>query len=278
MKRWFIGLSLSFWLVGLLGATGLTYQMTPDEVRAAAGPPTSLLERGDRAIWMYPDGGRVEFENGLAAEIVNMLMATEAEIIEAEAAVAEAEQLAAEEVAQLEDEETELEQAAMAKLEAEMAAAYAESLELTSQSIEEMTAHHEGGGIPDLDLAPPPPSQYWLGLAVQSVLGLLVTMVVLKLAFRWADVHADWGQMFLPALVNMLVGTLVRGIGYALLKTDHFYHIDDGLSFFALLITLKLTTHASTMQRAMSVAVAAKVASIIVWTLLSVVILQSLFG
>ena len=44
----------------------------------------------------------------------------------------------------------------MAKLEAEMAAAYAESLELTSQSIEEMTAHHEGVGIPDLDLGPPP--------------------------------------------------------------------------------------------------------------------------
>ncbi len=125
MKRWFIGLSLSLWLVGLLGAAGLRYQMTPDEVRAAAGPPTSLLERGDRAIWMYPDGGRVKFENGVAAAIVNMLMATEAEISEAEAAVADAEGLAAEEVVQLEPEATELQQAEMAKLEAEMAAAHA---------------------------------------------------------------------------------------------------------------------------------------------------------
>lgn len=103
-------------------------------------------------------------------------------------------------------------------------------------------------------------------------------MVVLKIAFKWADVHADWGQMFLPALVDMLVGTLVRGIGYALLKTDHFCHIDDGLSFFALLITLKFTTHASTIQRAMIVAVAAKLVNIVMWTLLSVVILQALFG
>lgn len=141
-----------------------------------------------------------------------------------------------------------------------------------------MTAHHEGGGIPDLDLGPPPPSQYWLALAVRSVLGPLVTMVVLKIAFKWADVHADWGQIFLPALVDMLVGTLVRGIGYALLKTDHFYHIDDGLSVFALLITLKFTTHASTIRRAMTVAVAAKLVNIVMWTLLSVVILQALFG
>lgn len=277
MKRWFIGLILSCWWVGLLGAAGLSYQMTPEEVRGAAGPPTSLLERGDRAIWMYPDGGRVEFENGRAVTIINMLLATEAEIMEAEAAAKEAERLATEEAARIEEEEMKLEQEEMAKLDAEMAAAHAESLEMISKSIEDLEAQHEGG-IPDLGLGPPPPSEFWIALAVKSILGVFITMLVLKMAFKWSDIHADWGQMFLPAMVDMFAGTLIRGAGYALLKTDQFYHIDDGVSFFALLITLKLATHASTLQRAVAVAVAAKLASIVVWTVLSVVILQALFG
>jgi hypothetical protein len=55
-----------------------------------------------------------------------------------------------------------------------------------------------------------------------------------------------------------------------LLKTDQFFHIDDGILFFALLVTLKFATHANTLQRAVGVAVAAKLANF--------VILQTLFG
>ena len=61
-----------------------------------------------------------------------------------------------------------------------------------------------------------------------------------------------------------------------MLKTDQFFHIDDGILFFALLVTLKFATHANTLQRA--VAVAAKLANFVIWMMLSVVILQTLFG
>lgn len=272
MKRWLVGWLLGLCVVGFVMAAGLRYDMTEAEVRAAAGPPTSLLDRGDRAIWMYPDGGRVEFEQGRAISIQNMLMATEAELIEAQAAAAEAEHLAVEEAELLAAEE-------VTAMEAEMAVADAAVMQAMSDSVEQLEAQYEGGGMPvDLGLGPPEPKEYWLTLAVQAVLGVLITMVVLKMAFKWADIHADWSQMFLPALVDMFAVVVIRAGGYVLLKTDQFFHIDDGVSFFALLITLKLTTHASSLQRAVTVAVAAKLASIVVWSLLSVVILQAMFG
>lgn len=277
MKRWIIGLLTVCWWSGMLVAAGLSYQMTPEEVKAAAGPPTSLLERGGRAIWMYPDGGRVEFENGRVVTIQNMLMATEAEVLAAEEEAAEAERLAVEETERVAAEAEAARAAESAKLEAEMAEAHAETMEMISDSIEQLEAQHDGG-MPDLGLGPPPASEFWIALAVQSMLGVVIMMLVLKMAFKWSDIHADWAQLFLPAIVDMFAGTVIRGGGYALLKTDQFYHIDDGVSFFALLITLKLATHASTLQRAVAVAVAAKLASIVVWTVLSVVILQSLFG
>ncbi|MBT5900856.1 MAG: hypothetical protein HOH58_01965 [Opitutaceae bacterium] len=277
MKRCIVGLLILCVGVGLLGGAGLSYQMTPEEVKAAAGTPVSLLEREDRAIWMYPDGGRVEFAEGRAVIITNMLMATEAEIIAAEESAAEAEKLAAAEAERVAAATDAAQQAEAAKREAEMAEAHAEAMAAISNSIEELEAQYDGG-MPDLGLGPPPASQFWIALLVQSFIGVFITMLALKLAFKWSDVHADWGQMFLPAMVDMFAGTIIRGGGYALLKTDQFYHIDDGVSFFALLITLKLATHASTLQRAVAVAVAAKLASIVVWTVLSVFLLQALFG
>ena len=196
--------------VGLLGAAGLSYQMTPEKVKAAAGPPTSSLDRGDRGIWMYPDGGKMEFENGRAVTIRNMLMATEAEVLAAEEEAAEAERLAAEEIARVAAEDVVTRAAESAQLEAEMAEAYAETMEMISNSIEKLEAQHEGG-MTDLGLGPPPASQYWIALAVQSFLGVFVTMLVQKMAFKWSNIHADWGQLFLSAMVDMFAGTVIRG-------------------------------------------------------------------
>ncbi|GAB5562483.1 MAG: hypothetical protein SynsKO_41300 [Synoicihabitans sp.] len=265
-------------LATLCHADGLRYGMTVDEVRTAAGAPTSSLDRGDRAIWIYPDGGRVDFQDGRVVEIKNMLMASEAEVLAAEAAAEEAARLAAEAEQREADAAAAKLQEEQAALEAEWAAEQAEALEAMSDSIEQFEAQYGEGGVPDMGLGPPPASEFWIILGVQSLLGVLITMIVLKLAFKWADLHADWGQMFLPALVDMFAGTLIRAGAYAVWKTDQLFRIDDGVSFFALLVVLKFATHASSWQRAVTVAVAAKLANLVVWTLLSVVILQALFG
>jgi len=266
-------------VIGCGAAEGLHYDMTKEEVKAAAGSPLSSLERSGRAIWMYPDGGRVEFEMGKIVSIQNMLMADETEVVAAAEAAAEQQRMKAAAALAAEVEAQQQREAETAAAEAEVAAANAAMMEEFSQSIEEFEARVESGQMPvDLGLGPPSPGEYWVGLGVKAVVGVIITIVVLKLAFKWCDLHADWGQMVMPAMVDMFAASLVRGGAYLLLQTDQLYHIDDGVSFFALIAALKLGTHASSLPRAVSVAVVVKLANLVVWSLLSVVILQALFG
>lgn len=279
MKRWLMLAAFVALTLGLAGAEGLHYQMSKAEVKAAAGEPLSSLERSGRAIWMYPDGGRVEFEDGRIVSIQNMLMADEAERLAAAKAAAQQAQAELEaEQAAAEEERLKFE-AELAEAEAEFAAANAEMMEQFSESIENYEAMLESGQMPiDLGLGPPDPLQYWLSLGVEAIVGVILTLVILKAAFKWCDLHADWGQLVMPAMVDMFAGVLVRGGAYLLLQTDQLYRIDDGVSFFALIAALRWGTHAGTLQRAVSVAVVCKLANIVVWSLLSVVVLQVLFG
>jgi hypothetical protein len=75
-----------FYLLSLANAVGLRYEMTPGEVAAAMGAPSSKLKRGDRSIWNYPEGGQVVFELGWVVRLVKMRLASEAEVLAAQAA------------------------------------------------------------------------------------------------------------------------------------------------------------------------------------------------
>jgi hypothetical protein len=270
MKSWLALLLVGWISVHVLAAQGLHYDMSKSEVEAAAGAPTSSLERSGRAIWIYPDGGRVEFEAGKIVSIQNMLMASEvaAEVVEAPQ-VPEASQVEAEREPV----------AAEAVIEPQPAAIDSDGVEPFAASLEAHEAMQESGQLmPNLGLGPPAPTEYWIGLAVRALLSVGVTMLVLKMAFKWSDLHADWGQMFIPALVDTFTGAVIRVGAYVFLQTDQLYRIDDGVSFFALIAALRFCTHAGTLARAVGVALIAKLASIVVWSVLSVVVLNALFG
>ncbi len=113
---------------------------------------------------------------------------------------------------------------------------------------------------------------------VEALFSLLLTVVVLKMAFKWSDIHADWGQMFTPAAADVLTGFSIVALAQVFLGTDHLFHLDHALSYLVLVVVLRKTTHASSLARAVSVAGVAKVASIVLWSILSVLILQGLFG
>jgi hypothetical protein len=102
----------------------------------------------------------------------------------------------------------------------------------------------------------------------------LVTAVILKFAFKWSDVHADWSQMFIPALADSITQSVIAAAVYALWKTNHLFFLDTAASYFVLLGVLMKTTHACTLQRAVAVAGAAKLGSIIIWTFISVALLH----
>ena len=62
------------------------------------------------------------------------------------------------------------------------------------------------------------------------------------------------------------------------LYVPELFRVDDAISYLVLLVALMKFTHASSLKRAVAVAGAAKLASIVVWALLSVVLLNMLFG
>lgn len=266
-------------LLSVLMAEGLRSDMTTVEVEMAVGLPTSKLARGDRAIWNYPDGGQVVFEAGRVVSLKNMPLASEAELLAEEAAseakrVEESARLAAEAEAKEKEVAAELAEASET-----WAAENSEMLEGFSDSIEQLEAmHDQGPQAMQAAMLPPPPVFSWSALLIEAVFSLLLTVVVLKMAFKWSDIHADWGQMFIPAAADVVTSLMIVALAEVFLGTDHLFHLDHALSYLVLVIVLRKTTHASSLARAVSVAGVAKVASIVLWSILSVLILQSLFG
>jgi hypothetical protein len=264
---------LSATLLSGLDAEGLYIDMTTREVEAAVGAPASKLARGDRAIWNYPEGGRVEFALDRVVGFSNMPMATDAEIQVTEPTVAEAP------TATLPAEVADASAAAAPADEAVWSVERAADSVTVADAVAQLEAmHDQGPRARQQAMLPPPKAFSWAAAMVEALFSLLLTVVVLKMAFKWSDIHADWGQMFTPAAADVLTGFSIVALAQVFLGTDHLFHLDHALSYLVLVVVLRKTTHASSLARAVSVAGVAKVASIVLWSILSVLILQGLFG
>lgn len=275
----FVGL----WL-GLLGsalAAGVGEGMTRAEVEAAVGKPLSVLERNGVTVLRYPNDGRVELTGGRVTRVVRVRHVSDP---------ATAEELAAEEAAKLAKEEAEAEKAekaaeaetakAEAAAEAEWAKAQADARKAMEADVERLAAEHEGGAASTMGamMGGRSSNEFWTMLGIGALVQVGVGMVVLKLAFRWADVHADWDQMLWPALAAVAGGAVVQVVGFLAWNVTELFRVDDAVSYVVLLIALLKTTHACTWQRAFAVAAAAKLMTIVVWTFLSVALTQTLFA
>ena len=263
-------------------AAGVREGMSRAEVEAELGKPLSVMSQGDTTILSYPNRGRVELVKDRVTETVRVRRQDDPptpEEVAAAAAAKEGEEsraaLAAEAAAEAKAAKEE------AAAEAAWAKQNAEAQRKMEAAVESLSAEHgnasagtmAGGMLPQAS-----PAHFWLGLAVGLLVQAGVGMVILKLAFRWADVHADWDQMLWPALAAAGAGAAVRAIVYVSWNTTECFHVDDAISYFALLMTLLKTTHACTWQRAVGVAAAAKLMSIVVWVFLSVAISRVLFA
>lgn len=253
-----------------LSARGVGEGMTREQVEAEVGKPLSVLERGDTQVLRYPNDGRVELRNGLVTRVVRVRHVSDP---------ATPEEVAAEEAAKLAKAEAE-EAKAAAAAEAEWAKANAEARKAVEADVDRLSAEHDGGAGAVIGgmMGAEDPTQFWTMLGIGALVQVGVGMIILKLAFRWADVHADWGQMFWPALAATAGGAGVRAVGFVAWNVTEFFRVDDAVSYLALLLTLLKTTHACTWQRAFSVSAAAKLMTIVVWTFLGVALTQVLFA
>jgi hypothetical protein len=250
-------------------AGGVHPGMTRSQAEAALGKPVSVLKKGDRTVLLYPSGGYLEFADG-RLDVFRGVPVETAEEAAAATAAREAEARAREEAVQQERREGEL--AAQADA-AAMAADQAARAQIEA-AVERLSENPQATVSPFVES----PSHFWMSLGIGAVFRLLISVVVLKLAFNWADVHADWSQMFLPAFADMASKAGIEGGVYALWGATELFHLDYAASYFVLLGTLMKTTHACTLARAVSVAVAAKVFSAVAWSFASVALLQLTMG
>lgn len=269
------------WLVGsilcgsLVAAAGLRFEMTPAEVEAAMGRPSSKLSRGDVQVWLYPGGGKVEFHQGHATSISNLPMddgstpAGEPPVEPAAAASAPVPAAAAATGPTAAPPPDPAIPAALGNL-APVDPSIDEVVDQTATDI----AWMEHGP----ELHEPSWGERLVMLALEAAVGMVLTMVVLKLAFKWSDIHADWSQMVLPAFADMITRTSVTVVALLVWHTPEVFHLDHALSYLALLFTMMKTTHASSLKRAVAVAGAAKFATVVMWSMLSLVLLQLLYG
>ncbi len=281
MRKTLACLAFLLWTVAG-AAAGIREGMSRAEVEAELGKPLSVMTQGDTAVLSYPNRGRVELVKDRVTDIVRVRRQddppTPEEAAAAAAAKAEEEARAALAAEAAEAAKAEKEAAAA---EAAWAKQNADAQRKMEAAVESLSAEHgnPGAGIAAGDLMPQSsPAHFWLELAVSLAVQTGVGMVILKLAFKWADVHADWDQMLWPALAAACAGAAVRAAVYAAWNTTECFHVDDAISYFALLITLLKATHACTWQRAVGVAAAAKLMSIVVWVFLSVAISRMLFA
>lgn len=249
-------LAVSLW------GKGVRYGMSRAEVEATLGKPTVVLTHDARLVLLYPKNGRVEFEQGVAVRMVNVPIDTGPP---ATAATTPAPVPAIKESAPSKDDRAQTAEAEMEKQRQE----YQRRLEEATERLEEQHGRIE------ISVAPRP-AQFWTSFAIGLAFRMLITVVVLKLAFKWSDVHADWSQMLLPALADTLTQAGIGAGAFALWKSNQLFYLDAAVSYFVLVGVLMKTTHACTLQRAVAVAGAAKLAALVVWAGVSVMLLHLL--
>jgi len=248
------------------GAAGIRYGMTREEVEEALGEPQSVLKQGSRFVLLYPKAGRVEFEGGVVVNIKNVPLDIGTSAVAPSAAPTAA---AAPAPAPANSHRQPAAVPGQVK-----AAKPGVDAQRQLEALTEQLAHPP----PEQPLMiVPPAASVWGALGVGLLVRTLVTAVVLKLAFKWSDVHAEWSQMFIPALADSGAQTGIAAGVFVLWRTQRLFFLDTAASYLVLLVVLMKTTHACTLSRAVAVAGAAKIASLVVWTFLSVAIMRLLF-
>lgn len=289
MRRIFLLLIGMLWCLGTAwGQLELTEGMTRAEFEALAGKPTNVLSRGSKTILTYPNKGRVELVDGrvkyfegveakpeLLAELQAQALGAEAGQPPAGTDVA----APASQSSSAQGEATGSAGASEAPADAQSPGALVETLEKQADMASPAAvAQATFPGMAEEDEDSSPDHNPWWGLLIEALFKIPVTVCVLKFAFKWSDIDSDWGQMWLPAIVDTFVRSGLVGLGLVLWNVDHLFYGEEVGAFCALMFTLIKTTHASNFVRALSVAFAAKIASYIVWLLLGTIILNVLFG
>lgn len=255
---------LSVFVFALLAvqSQAVYYDEPRAEVLQELGKPSSVLRRGGREILIYPNGGRIELENGKVAVVqgIEVREGPVAPLPDAGAAVAadakaEAPGQKPDPAAQAEKEAA----AERAKMQAEM-----------EKAINDMESRKYG--------AEESPRSVWGVLLAKLLVKALMMLAALKLTTKYWDFNLEWSGLAIAAGADTGVRFLLSVIGEVVLKMPSLFYADEAIAAGVLVFVLRKVSHNKSLGRAVTITMTSKVFSIVVGSMVAVVVMNALFG
>ncbi len=257
----------------LLGGacSAVDYGMSKAALIQELGKPTSVLARpgSGREILNYPNGVRIELEQGKVVSVKGLDLAATANAAPA-AVPEEPAEPAAEAEPKLTPAEQKAQTEAEAKAEREMAAADAKARAEMEKAITQME------NIYDKDREPPPkPSFSFLDFGIGVGVNWLLMIAALKLTCKYWGVDVEWKGLMIAAAADTGVRMVVGIIG-GLMGMFSLFYADEALAAIVLVLVLRKVSTNQSLQQAVTITMTCKVFSIVVGSFLAVVIMHSL--
>ncbi|HYC71255.1 MAG TPA: hypothetical protein VEB66_08625 [Opitutaceae bacterium] len=286
------------WWVGLmLVCAGRTSAVHYEQSRAAVlqelGRPTSSIMRNNREVMLYPNGVRIELEQGKVV-LLQGIEPTEPAGAESPEDRPPAEEKAAppagpgEEPGQkaapeeeMEDEEGKLtpEQAkALEEAEKEFAAASAKAQAELEKATEDLTKLYEPPEEKEQLTGPQRTMAAIIGILVQAVMGWVLMVIAIKITTKYWAVDIEWPGILIAAAVDAGVKVVVRVVGFVFLDLDTFFYADEAIGAIALVFILRKVSTNQRLEQAVTVMFTSKIFAVVVGHFLGAMLLAAVFS
>ena len=264
--RSLLAVFMTFWLaLGAAAQTGIGIGDTRDDVLRRVGKPSSSARRGDREIYLFPGGARIEFADGKVVDVKGNvpLLATPAP----EAAPAEKSAPPPTPEAEPTPEPTAAE---TPPTEATPTLTPTEQLNRELQKSFDPEAEEEEKHLTGL--------HYWLALVMSVAMHFGITLFALKMAFKYWEMDALWTGTLAIAGIDAAVFAVCEMLGPVTSELSQMPAVQGGIGTLVMIPVIQKFCFSKSLQNAVLTAFAVKLIVQLCHMFLFVVVINSLFG
>jgi hypothetical protein len=244
-----------------------------DDVLKTLGKPTSIARRGDHEIFQYPKGGRIEFVDGKVADVKGPLPPPLEPVAPTAGAAAP--------VAKAEPEPTPVTPIAPAAIETKKSSAPPPPNDAFNPAAasNELAKHVEKMDTAWGEAPPPPPSstKSLLSFFTGLVLRFGITLLALKLAFKYWEMDAFWKGILIIAAIDLALHAGFELLGPATGGLTTMAAVENGVPGFVLIYTINRFCFNKRLQNAVATAAAVKVVVTLCYIFAGVALLNLLY-
>lgn len=275
-------LCISALFCGVSFLSALESGMTPKEVRKELGKPESKLSMGSQEVHIYPNGDKLVFiDGGLSTMNGNTFGGIESGDTQKPSLTFDTPR-----TVESPDSETLLGTAPKAQADKNLTITesaqehvrvldpnsedydYNDMMDNFEDSLDEYEAARHAAAYGD---APPSAAERTIELIVGFFLEMIITLIVLKIAFSVVGFPAIWRQLLLLSMAVSLSSVLVALV----LDAGIMNPVRNGLSFILLLILIPKMTDVREWSTAISIAITARLVSIVLmWLIFGALIMM----